>query len=89
MFLRLLYGAQTSLEVAVLATFFSVLDRHVLGLLAGYFRGAVDTVVSRLTEIVMAFPVLLFIIAVSATVGEQLNKVTFGVPRARGLHPRR
>jgi peptide/nickel transport system permease protein len=78
MFLRLLYGAQTSLEVAVFATLFSVLIGTVMGLMAGYFRGWVDTLVSRLTEIVMAFPLLLFIIAVAATVGERLNKVTFG-----------
>ncbi|RDI75382.1 ABC-type dipeptide/oligopeptide/nickel transport system permease component [Gaiella occulta] len=78
MFLRILYGAQTSLEVAVLATLLSVSLGVFLGLLAGYFRGAVDTVISRLTEIAMAFPVLLFIIAVAATVGERLNKITFG-----------
>jgi peptide/nickel transport system permease protein len=77
-FLRLLYGAQTSLEVAVLATFFSVLIGTAMGLMAGYFRSWVDTLVSRLTEIVMAFPLLLFIIAVAATVGDRLNKVTFG-----------
>ena len=78
MFLRILYGAQTSLEVAVFATLFAVSVGVLLGLLAGFFRGAVDTVVSRLTEIAMAFPVLLFIIAVSATVGAQLNNITFG-----------
>lgn len=78
MFLRILYGAQTSLEVAVLATVFSVAIGVLLGLLAGYFRGVVDTIVSRLTEIVMAFPALLFIIAIAATVGDRLNGVTFG-----------
>ena len=78
MFLRLLYGAQTSLEVAVLATVLSVSIGLIMGLMAGYYRGWVDTVVSRLTEIVMAFPALLFIIAVAATVGERLNTITFG-----------
>ena len=78
MFLRLLYGAQTSLEVAVLATLLSVSIGLIMGLMAGYYRGWVDTIVSRLTEIVMAFPALLFIIAVAATVGERLNTVTFG-----------
>jgi len=78
LFLRLLYGAQTSLEVAVFATFFSVGIGVLCGALAGYFRGAVDTIVSRLSEIVMAFPALLFIIAISATAGDQLNGVTFG-----------
>ena len=79
LFLRLLYGAQTSLEVAILATLFSVTIGVIMGLMAGYFRGWVDTIVSRLTEIVMAFPALLFIIAIAATVGERLNTVTFGV----------
>ena len=78
MFLRLLYGAQTSLEVAILATFLSVSIGLIMGLIAGYYRGTADTVVSRLTEIVMAFPYLLFVIAVAATVGERLNKITFG-----------
>ena len=78
MFLRLLYGAQTSLQVAVLATLLSVSIGLLLGLMAGYYRGWVDTVVSRLTEIVMAFPYLLFVIAVAATVGQRLNSITLG-----------
>jgi peptide/nickel transport system permease protein len=78
LFLRLLYGARTSLEVAVFATFFAVGVGVLLGALAGYFRGAIDTAVSRLSEVVMAFPALLFIIAISATAGEQLNGITFG-----------
>ena len=49
-----------------------------MGLLAGFFRGWVDTVVSRLTEMVMVFPALLFIIAVRVTAGDTLNAITFG-----------
>ena len=78
LFLRLLYGAQTSLEVAGLATFGSVVLGVIMGLLAGYFRGWVDTVVSRLVEVVMVFPALLFIIAVRAVAGDALNAITFG-----------
>jgi peptide/nickel transport system permease protein len=78
MFLRILYGAQTSLEVAVFATLFTVFLGVITGLLAGYFRGAADTVVSRLAEVAMAFPFLLFTIAISATFGDTLNKITFG-----------
>ena len=85
LFLRLLYGARTSLEVAVLATLFSVGTGVLLGSIAGYFRGGIDTVVSRLSEIFMAFPALLFIIAISATAGEQLNGVTFGGFLAPGV----
>jgi peptide/nickel transport system permease protein len=78
LFLRLLYGAQTSLEVALLATFGSVSLGVIMGLLAGYFRGWIDTVVSRLVEIVMVFPALLFIVAVRAVAGDTLNSITFG-----------
>jgi len=78
LFLRLLYGAQTSLEVAVLATFGSVSLGVFMGLLAGYFRGWVDTVISRLIEVVMVFPFLLFIIAVDVVAGHTLNQITLG-----------
>ena len=49
-----------------------------MGLTAGYFRGWVDTVVSRLIEIVMVFPFLLFIVALDVVAGPQLNAITFG-----------
>ncbi len=78
-FLRILYGAQVSFEVALLSTFGSMTLGILLGSMAGYFRGWVDTVVSRVTEITMAFPVLLFIIALASTVGDSLNNITFGV----------
>jgi peptide/nickel transport system permease protein len=85
LFLRLLYGAQTSLEVALLATFGSVLIGVTMGLVAGYFRGWVDTVVSRLIEIVMVFPLLLFIVALDVVAGPQLNAITFGGLLANGV----
>ena len=53
-----------------------------LGSLAGYFRGWPDTIISRITEVTMAFPLLLFIVALAATVGPQLDAITFG-----GLFP--
>jgi peptide/nickel transport system permease protein len=79
MFLRLLYGARASLEVAILSTTITVGIGVIMGLLAGYFRGWVDTVVSRLTEMVMVFPALLFLIALRVTIGDTLNGVTFGL----------
>jgi len=77
-FLRLLYGGRTSLEVAVFATLVALLLGMFLGAVAGYFGGAIDTVISRLTEFIMAFPVLLFIIALSAVAGPELNGITLG-----------
>jgi peptide/nickel transport system permease protein len=77
-FLRLLAGAQVSLEVGILSTVLGLALGVVLGLLAGFYGGFADTIVSRLTEIVMAFPLLLFLIAISATLGDRLDNITFG-----------
>jgi ABC-type dipeptide/oligopeptide/nickel transport system permease subunit len=77
-FLRILYGAQVSLEVGIGSTALSIVLGLLLGAAAGFFRGWVDTVISRLTEIVMAFPYLLFVIALAATVGSHLDGVTLG-----------
>jgi peptide/nickel transport system permease protein len=84
-FLRLLHGGRVSLQVAVLATLGAVTLGVLLGLLAGYYRGWVDTIISRLTEITMAFPVLLFAIALASTVGTRLNNVTLGDTFGEGV----
>jgi len=77
-FLRLLYGTQTSLEVAIGATVFAMILGILMGSMAGFYGGWTDTVISRITEIVMAFPVLLFVIALASTAGEHLDNITFG-----------
>jgi len=77
-FLRILYGARVSLIVAMIATALGVGLGVLLGVIAGYYGGWADTIVSRLTEIVMAFPFLLFAVALAATIGDRLNNVTLG-----------
>ncbi len=84
-FLRLLHGGRVSLQVAVLSTIGAVTLGVLLGILAGYYRGWVDTVISQLTEITMAFPFLLFAIALASTVGTRLNDVTFGDTFGEGV----
>src|SRR5207249_10027782 len=78
-FLRLLYGAQVSLEVAIFSTIGVMVIGIILGSIAGYFGGWIDTIISRVTEVTMAFPLLLFVIALAATIGTRLNAVTLGV----------
>jgi ABC-type dipeptide/oligopeptide/nickel transport system permease subunit len=77
-FLRILYGARISLEVAGLSTLGVMIIGVILGATAGYFRGWIDTIISRLTEITMAFPLLIFIISLAATIGPQLDDITLG-----------
>ena len=62
-FSRIVYGARISLLVAFLATLLSVVIGTVMGVIAGYFGGWVDTLISRLMDIFLAFPLLLFAIA--------------------------
>jgi peptide/nickel transport system permease protein len=62
---RLLYGGRTSLIVSVVAALLTSLIATVLGLVAGFFGGWIDGVISRLLDIVWAFPVYLLAIALS------------------------
>ena len=64
--------------MAGLATVFGMTVGVIMGSVGGYFGGHTDTFVSRLTEIVMAFPLLLFAIALASTLGNRLNNVTLG-----------
>jgi peptide/nickel transport system permease protein len=77
-FLRVLYGAQVSLEVGVGATVVSMALGLLLGAMAGFFRGWLDTLISRLTEVTMALPFLLVVIALAAVVGTRMDNITFG-----------
>jgi peptide/nickel transport system permease protein len=58
-FSRVVYGARVSLEVAFVSTGLAVAIGVVMGMLAGYYRGWVDTVLSRLMDVLLAFPILL------------------------------
>jgi peptide/nickel transport system permease protein len=64
---RLLYGARNSLFIAIIASMITMVLATVLGLLAGYFRGWVDLVISRSLDVVWAFPVLLLGVALGVS----------------------
>src|SRR5437763_16159682 len=74
--LRLMYGAQISLEVAILSTLGVMFIGVILGASAGYFRGWADTIIYRVTEITMAFPGLILVISLEATVGPRVVDLT-------------
>ena len=65
-FVRVLYGARTSLLVALVATVFAVTIGVIVGIVSGFFRGVVDTVFSRVIDIFLAMPLLLFAIGIVA-----------------------
>ena len=63
---RLLYGARISLLVAVVATGLTLLIGVTVGVCAGYFGGWVDSLLMRMTDVVLSFPSLLLAIALAA-----------------------
>jgi peptide/nickel transport system permease protein len=65
-FSRTIYGSRVSMEVAVIATFISVTIGVTLGMIAGYFRGWTDSLLSRIMDIQLAFPVLILAIGLGA-----------------------
>ena len=66
LFVRVIYGARTSLTVALLSTSLSLVIGISLGMMGGYYRGKVDTFVSRLIDIVLSLPVLLLALGLVA-----------------------
>ena len=68
-FVRVIYGARTSLLVALIATGFAVAIGTVLGILAGYFGGKLDTLISRTIDVILSMPILLFAIGIVAACG--------------------
>jgi len=66
-FARVVYGARVSLQVALVATFLSVGLGVVAGLLAGFHRGATDTVISRVIDVTLAFPILLLALGIASS----------------------
>lgn len=78
-FVRVIYGARTSLLVAFVATGFAMLIGTVLGMLAGYLRGFTDTIISRAIDILLAVPLLLFAIGIVAACGTSKQGCIHGI----------
>jgi len=67
--IRILIGGRIDLEIAVVATVISLLVGTVAGLWAGYFGGWVDTLLMRLLDITISFPMIVLVIAIVAILG--------------------
>jgi peptide/nickel transport system permease protein len=71
LFIEVLYGARTSLEVALAATAIEIVLGVFFGILAGYYRGKIDTLIMRACDVFYALPTLLLILGISAACGAQ------------------
>ncbi|WP_417415208.1 ABC transporter permease [Hoeflea sp.] len=76
---RLIHGARIAFSVALIAGAATAIVGSMLGLLAGYMRGWVDVVISRLVDIWMAFPPVLFAILLIAVMGTGLTSIIIAI----------
>jgi peptide/nickel transport system permease protein len=75
---QLLFGLRISLVIATSATFITVVLGTVIGIIAGYAGGLTDSIIGRLMDLVLAFPFLLIILALSGVLTQRLESL--GVP---------
>jgi peptide/nickel transport system permease protein len=73
---RLVFGARVSLTVGLCAPLIALTFGGAAGLLAGYFRGHLDTIVSGSVDVLLAFPPLVLALAVTAFLGQSLANMT-------------
>ena len=78
-FSRVVYAARTDLQIGLVMTYIPLLTGVLLGAVAGYFGGWVDTVIMRLVDVVIAFPFLVLVIAILAVVGPGLTGMYIAV----------
>jgi peptide/nickel transport system permease protein len=83
--IRLLDGGRTSLEIGLGAVLVALLIAVPIGSVAGYFGGLVDAAVSRFTETVMAFPMLLFLVFATAKLAPVLQDISYSWVVPRGV----
>jgi peptide/nickel transport system permease protein len=76
---RVLYGARLSLPLALLLVGLSVVIGTCLGLVAGYFRGPVDGLVMRFTDLVFAFPAIILAMVVTASLGPSIRNAVLAL----------
>lgn len=76
---RILHGARLALSVALIAGVLTCLIGATLGLIAGYYGGWADLVISRLVDIWMAFPPVLFAILLIAVLGTGMTSIIIAI----------
>jgi dipeptide transport system permease protein len=76
---RLIYGAQFSLFIGVIVTLLALVGGIFVGVIAGYARGWVDTVIMRVMDIILAFPSLLLALVLVAVLGPGLTNAMIAI----------
>lgn len=78
-FSRIIYGAQVSLQVGLLAVGIALIIGSILGSIAGFYGGVVDNIIMRFIDILLAIPPILLAISIVAALGTELKYVMIAV----------
>jgi peptide/nickel transport system permease protein len=76
---RVIWGSRISVQVGFVAVTISVIGGAILGLVSGYYRGWVDLLVTRLTDVMLAFPGILLALVIIAVLGRNLTSAMIAV----------
>lgn len=76
---RLIYGSRLSIAVGIVAVTASLVIGILLGLVAGYFKGMIDTAIMRIVDIMLAMPSLLLAIAIVAILGPSIVNAALAI----------
>lgn len=76
---RCIYGSRISLQVAVIAVFYGLFFGGLLGLVAGYFGGKLDTVIMRFMDALLALPAILIALVMIAALGPGLTNAMIAI----------
>jgi ABC-type dipeptide/oligopeptide/nickel transport system permease subunit len=84
---RLIWGARASMQAGFFATLLAMVIAVPIGLAAGYYRGWVDTVIARVTDVLLAFPFIILAVGLAAILGASLLNATLalGIAAVPGL----
>jgi peptide/nickel transport system permease protein len=78
-FSRILYGARTSITIGFVAVGIAITLGTAIGLVAGYFRGRVDTVAMGAMDVMLAFPSIILAIAITTVLGSSITNLMIAV----------
>jgi peptide/nickel transport system permease protein len=76
---RIVFSARVSMQVGFLSTLLAIAVAVPIGMVAGYYRGWVDTVVARVTDVLLAFPFLILAVGLAAILGASSTNATLAL----------
>ena len=76
---RIIWGSRASIQAGVLATMLAMLIAVPIGIIAGYYRGWIDPVIARATDVLLAFPFLVLAVGLAAILGPSLKNATIAL----------